>query len=128
MTHLRRVAGGNGGQASVELALALPIVLLVLLGLLQVGVFMLEQVQVSGAAREGAREATVSPQRGRIQAAAERAAPKLSLSLNIQRGSTRGAPATVVVTARPTRLPMVGAIVSGFNLKAAATMRIEKIN
>ena len=127
MIRLRRLSAPDSGQSSVELALVLPIVLFVLLGLLQVGMFMLEQLQVSGAAREGAREATVSPESSRIRAAAQRAAPNLKLSLNINRGSTRGSAARVAVTASPTRLPMVGPVVSGLKLKAAATMRIERI-
>jgi len=121
-----RSGGKDRGQASVEFALVLPLVLIVLLGLLQVGIFMLEKLQVSGAAREGAREAAVTSDRDRIENAAKRAAPTLDIQVEVNRGDQRGDPAVVGVSAPPTEVPIMGSIVAGRPLKSTATMRIER--
>ncbi|MGH2772722.1 MAG: TadE family protein [Actinomycetota bacterium] len=115
------------GQASVELVLVLPLIMLVLLAMLQAGLFMLENLKVSGAAREGAREAAVSPDRQRIENAARRAAPGLDLTVEIERGPVRGDPARVSVSAPPTRVPLAGYMMAGRTLRAVAVMRIEKL-
>lgn len=52
---LRRLHGDDGAQAVVELALALPLVVLMLLGLLQFGFAMNTKQQLEGVARQGAR-------------------------------------------------------------------------
>lgn len=114
------------GQSTVEFALVLPLVLILILGLLQVGVLVRDQILVLGAAREGVREAIVTPDRSAITAAASSAAPGLELNVHVSRGTERGEPAEVNVSAAPAQLPLVGEIVSGMTLKASATMRIEK--
>lgn len=85
-----------------------------------------DQLLVVSAAREGAREAAVSSDPSRIEGAARRAAPGLDLSIEIARGPKRGDPVRVAVTAKPTALPLVGEIVAGRRLTAAATMRVER--
>jgi Flp pilus assembly protein TadG len=62
---------GDGGQATVELALVLPVFVMLLLLLVQVGVLVRDQVLVIHAAREGARAAAVT---GASADAAEKAA------------------------------------------------------
>ncbi len=49
------------GQATVELALVLPIVVLLLAGVVWVGQLMATQVRLEHAAREGARAAVIEP-------------------------------------------------------------------
>ena len=117
---------GDQGQSTVEFALVLPFVLLLLLVLLQAGVMLRDQLVVVGAAREAAREAAVSPERARIEAAARRAAPGLDLSIKLARGPRRGDLASVDVSARPTTLPLVGGVVSGRRLSSKAVMRVEQ--
>ena len=117
---------GEAGQSTVEFVLVLPLVLILTLGLLQVGVLVRDQIMVLGAAREGVREAIVTPDHGAITAAAGNAAPGLKLNVQVSRGTKRGDPARVNVSAPPARLPLVGKIVGGMNLKASATMRMEK--
>lgn len=114
------------GQSTVEFALVLPLVVLLLLAILQGGVLLKDQLLVSSAAREGAREAAVSSDVGRIRAAASRAAPGLRLQVGITRGPDRGDAVEVRVEASPTRLPLVGAITSGHRLAGRATMRVER--
>ncbi|MGI9032070.1 MAG: TadE/TadG family type IV pilus assembly protein, partial [Ilumatobacteraceae bacterium] len=73
--HLRRArARGAGGQAAVELALVLPVVVVFLLGLLQVALVARDQLAVELAAREGARAALVSAQPGAAATGAARRA------------------------------------------------------
>jgi Flp pilus assembly protein TadG len=121
-----RIALRERGQSSVELALVMPLVALLLLALLQVGVMVRDQLMVLGAAREGVREAIVNSDPGQIETAARAAAPGLDLTLRIQRGTERGDPARVDVSAKPVQLPLVGSMVSRVTLKGGATMRLER--
>ncbi len=123
---MTRGGAGERGQSTVEFALVLPLVLLMLLSLLQVGIMLRDQLLVSAAARESAREAAVSADPARIEAAGRRAAPGLSISLDIDRGRSRGDSVTVKVSAKPLRVPLVGALVADRILRAEATMRVER--
>ena len=116
------------GQASVELVLVLPLVALLLLALLQAGLLLRDQLLVVQAAREGAREAAVSPQRERIEAAVRRATPGLEggLEIRVERGLHAGDLTTVAVSASPASVPMVGRMLAGRRLGASATMRVER--
>lgn len=100
--------------------------MILILGLLQLGVVVRDQMMVLGAAREGARQATVTPDRALIEDAAARAAPGLRLAVRVARGAARGEPARVMVSASPVRLPLVGQMVGGLTLRGSATMRIER--
>lgn len=117
---------GEQGQSTVEFVLVLPLILFLVLGLLQVGVLVRDQIMVLGAAREGVREAIVTPDRAAIAAAAGNAAPGLDLDVQVVRGTQRGEPARVDVSATPLQLPLVGRMVGAMTLRATATMRIEK--
>lgn len=119
-------SGRDAGQSTVELALVLPLVLFLVLGLLQVGVMVRDQIMLLGAAREGVRQAIVTPDRSDIFTAASAAAPGLRLTVGVERGTQRGDPARVEVSAPPVPLPVVGAMVSNLTLRAEATMRMER--
>lgn len=123
---LPRLKEEEHGQSAVEFALVLPLMLILILGLLQLGVMVRDQIMVLGAAREGVRQAIVTPDRGLIAQAAGRAAPGLRLAVDVERGTSRGEPARVTVKASPVRLPLVGQMLGGLTLKSSATMRIER--
>jgi hypothetical protein len=55
------------GSATVELALVLPLAFFVALALLQVGLLAKDSLTVANAAREGAREAAVTRDEGRVR-------------------------------------------------------------
>jgi len=120
---------GDEGQAAVELALVLPVLALLALVVVQVGLIVRDQVQVTFGAREGAREAAVSP-----GADAARQAVLASTALDDDRLEVevagRGAPGSRVrVEIRyrsPTRLPLVGALVEDVGLRSTASMRVEQ--
>jgi Flp pilus assembly protein TadG len=120
---------GDGGQASVELALVLPLVLLLLLGMVQLGLLVRDQILVVHAAREAAREAAVDP----AGDAASRAAAASStldgarLTVTTSGRGAAGSRVRVEVAYRaPTRVPLVGAALGDLTLRASATMRVER--
>jgi Flp pilus assembly protein TadG len=123
----RRVGGGRG-QATVELALALPLVVLLVLAIVQVGLVVRASVLVTHVAREGARAAAVDADPGAARAAVVDASSlepdRLAVAV---RG--RGGPGTdVTVTVSylmVTDVPIVGALVGDVTLSASATMRVE---
>ena len=113
----------------MELALVLPLVVLLLLVLVQVGLLARDQVLVVHAAREGAREAAVdpSPDAARSAAAASSTLDPARLEVTV---TGRGDPGSrVKVTARyqaDTSVPLVGAFVGNIRLEASTTMRVER--
>jgi Flp pilus assembly protein TadG len=116
------------GQATVELALLLPIVAVLLLGTLQVALIARDQVLVTHAAREAARVAAVDPGPGAPLAAALAAAPldRDRLKVQVSGRGPAGSRVTVVVTYRAlTRVPIIGALLRDPVLTARATMRVE---
>jgi len=118
----------EGGQATVEVALLLPLLVLLLLAVVQVGLVVRDQVVVTHVAREAARAAAVDPQlavaREGATAAARLDPDRLEVELS---GSTDpGGRLTVTVRYRsPTRVPLIGPLVGDRTLVAEATMRVE---
>ena len=108
---------GHAGQAAVELALALPLVALLLLTVVQLGLLVRDQVLVVHAAREGARQAALG--------STGLSSRGLTVSM-----SGRGGPGSHVrVEVRyrtPTDVPLVGAALGDMTLHASATMRVER--
>ena len=108
------------------MALALPVIVLVLLAILQVAVVCAAQVATTSAAREAARRAIVEPD----PVAARRAA---SEGLDGQRTVVEvvelpGPPKQVAVTVRshvPTDVPIIGPLVRDLDLEATAVMARE---
>ena len=119
----------EGGQATVEFALLLPFVLLLLAALVEFGLLIADHNRVAAAAREAARAAAVTGDAVLIEEAAEFSglsgvtvtvspAPELR---------TQGEPVEVTVTYEPEgHLPIAGPLVGSARLSAAAAMRIEQ--
>lgn len=117
------------GQATVELALALPILALLLAALVEIGLLVADQGRLWHAAREAARVAAVDPDEADVRAAAER--PGLSpidLEVTPQAHLRRqGDPLTVSLFYRPRgRVPLFAGLLQRIPLEAQATMRIEQ--
>lgn len=124
----RRPRGANG-QATVELALVLPLVALLLLALVQAAIIARDQVLVTHAAREAAREAAVDADPGAARRAAQRAGPLSTDRLDVEVTGRDGAGSRVRVVVRytvPIRLPLVGRALGDVRLTASATMRVER--
>lgn len=123
MSRRRSAASSDGGQAAVEFALVLPLVVLLLLFLAQLGLVVRAQLLVTDAAREGARAAAAAADpRTAAQIAAEKATglPPSRLML-----ATIASPTRVTVHARlvvPTDVPIVGLFLPHVVLQADTTM------
>src|SRR5919198_5736771 len=123
-------ASFDRGSATVEFALVLPLVLVVVLGLVQVGLVVRDRLLVEAAARAGARAAAVQDDPGAVQDAAMAAAPGLDAvraQVVVTRAGSRGDPVRVhVVYDEPFRVPFVGWLLgSGVTLTADAASRQE---
>lgn len=121
-------SGREAGQASVELALLLPLVVLLLLAVLQVGLVARDVVLVTHAAREAARAAATDPHPDAARRAAETSGGLREDRLDVAvRG--RGDPGSrveVSVTYRvPTAVPLVGSLVGDVPVTRSVTMRVE---
>ena len=119
---------GQEGQATVELALALPLLVLLALLLLQVGLVVRDQVLVTHAAREAARQAAVDPDKARVRDAARQSAnfDDHALTVSMDGRGQPGSKVRVTVTYKsPTNVPIIGAMIDDVTLRATATMRVE---
>jgi hypothetical protein len=120
----------QGGQSTVELALALPVLALILSGLVEAGMIGLDQIRLWHAAREAARVAVVDADHDEIRAAAERGGlHNLEMRVDpLTSVRTAGEPLTVGLGYRPDgHIPIFGdALFGGVTLHASATMRIER--
>ena len=124
-----RPARADGGQASVELALVLPLVLLLLLAVAQLGLLVRDQILVVHAAREAVREAAVdaSPEAPRRAALASSTLAESRLTVtSTGRGAAGSRVKVQVVYRAPTVVPLVGAAMGDLTLRASATMRVER--
>lgn len=113
----------DDGQASVEFALTLPIVLIIVMGVLQVGIAIRNELAMELAAREGARAAAVSANPSRAATAAATRAVALPISVStIERGGS----VTVTVTyTDPTNVAIIGHLIGPTTHSASATMAVE---
>ncbi len=123
-------AGRQRGSAVVEFALVLPLVLIVVLGLVQVGLVVRDRLLVESAARAGARAAALQDDPAAIATAALAAGAGLDAGLvqvGTVRDGSRGDPVTVRITYEDLfRVPLVGWLVgSGVTMTASAVERQE---
>jgi len=118
------------GSAAVEFALLLPILLLLLLALVQVGVIARDSLLLTQASRAGAREAAVQPSAEAVDDAVRAAAVGLDpdrLRVEVVWSGGRGAPVTVSVAYDVPIASLLGGWLfpESVSLDASATMRQE---
>jgi Flp pilus assembly protein TadG len=117
------------GQATVELALCLPLVALLIGVLLQVGVIVVDQTRLWQGAREAARAAVVDPDPATItQKAQSSGLTPLTVSVEPQPPyRSQGRPLTVSLRYQPRSIiPLLQPLLANLELHARATMRIEQ--
>ncbi len=117
------------GQSTVEFALVLPALMILMLVAVQVGLMVRDYVMVIHAAREAARAAAVATGATEPTAAARRsgALDPARMTVTIGQRGVVGSIVTVTVHFRsPTDVPFVGALVGDFDMAATASMRVEK--
>jgi Flp pilus assembly protein TadG len=125
-----RPRDGERGTSAIEFALVLPLLLLLLLALVQVGVLAHDQLVLTQASRAGAREAAVGPSAGAVDEAVRNAAVGLDgerLRVEIVRAGARGSPVTVSLTYEaPIATTLAGWLFpDSVTLRGSATMRQE---
>ena len=111
------------GQAVVELALSLPVVCLFLLGIVQVGLVVRDQLVVQHLAREAARAASVAVDPG-AAARGVTSVPGL-VRVDIRTQSGGGVVQVTVTGVSRTDVPMVGLLLGDVTVEASVTMARE---
>jgi Flp pilus assembly protein TadG len=114
-------ARDESGSAVVEFALLLPVLLLLLLAVVQVGVLASDRLLLAQAARAGAREAAIQEFDEAVREAATSAGAGLDperLRLEVSRAGSRGSPVTVSLSYD---VPIVG-VLAGWLLPATVTI------
>jgi hypothetical protein len=113
------------GQATVELALVLPLVFGMLALLFQIALVARDEILVVHAARDATREATLTRDPGRVAAAARRTLPGATVRV-VSRGAV-GEPVRVAITyIAHTDLPLIGALLPDLTLKGGSVMQVER--
>jgi Flp pilus assembly protein TadG len=103
---MRRIAyrRDESGAAAIEFALVLPPLLLVVFGIVNFGLAYHQQIQLSGAAREGARTMAITDDPALTIAAVQAAAPTLNgdeMDIGITPGSCASDAAVTVTVNYP---------------------------
>ena len=121
-------AARERGQATVEAALVLPLVVTMLLAVVQVGLVVRAQVLATHAAREAARAAAVDADPDAAVRAATGASSldphRMSVAVSGRAGPGSHVHVEITYT-EPTDVPLVGALLGDLTLHASATMRVE---
>jgi hypothetical protein len=123
----------NRGQALLEFALVLPILLLLVFGIIEFGLIFFDNLVITQAAREGARVGVVGGSDAEIMETVEYSAGSLDLSLlqiGIEPDQTersQGDPLKVEVHYNvPIMTPIMGQLLPNpYPLHAVVTMRME---
>ena len=122
-------AGAVAGQSTAELAILLPVLMILTLTVVQVGLVARDVVVVHHAAREAARAAAIEPDVEEAVTGAERASPALDpsrLAVSLRGGRSTGDLLTVEVDYRAaTDVPVVGSLIGDIGLSAEAVVRVE---
>lgn len=120
---------GERGQSTVELVLVLPVVVMAMLAVVQIGLVAHQYLVVWHAARESARAAAVAPDQQTARTAALAAGTALDparLTVALEGGTSTGELITSSLTYRAaTDVPVVGRLVGDVTLRAEVTMRVE---
>ena len=120
---------GDGGQATVELALVLPVFVMLLLLLVQVAVLVRDQVMVIHAAREGARAAAVTGANANAAEKAALAAAGLPLRstdvVTTPPGTKHDLVRVQVQYTDSTDIPLIGRLLGDVRVTGTVSMRVE---
>lgn len=113
------------GQATVELALLLPVLVMAVLAVLQIALLVRDQLGVVRAAREVARVSSVDRDIAHAITAGHRVVA--GASVNVRRPPRVGDVVEVEVAVRSvTDLPLIGVLFPDPVLHAHASMRVER--
>jgi len=121
---IRRLRNDARGQAAVELAITMPVIVVFVLGVFQVALVARDQLAIELAAREAARAASVSADpTGAANAAARRVVGLDPIDVSV---SVAGDIVRVRVRyLNPTDVAIIGAAIGDVTLEATAAMAFE---
>jgi len=121
----------NRGQALVEFALMLPVLMLLIIGMMEFGLIINQYMVVTEAAREGARSAAVGNSNTTIISVTKIAASQIDtsqLTITISPTDTRVRGNSVTVTVgKPVAITTLLSpfFPAGFTVQGVSTMRVE---
>ena len=113
---------GERGQATVELALLLPVLLTLVLVALQVGLVVRDQVLLVHSTREAARAAAVGAHQSPVPPAGGLDPSRLAIDVTAEGGYVRA----VGTYRSPVVVPLVSAVQPDVTLRAELVMRSEE--
>jgi Flp pilus assembly protein TadG len=117
----------EAGQATVEFALILPFVVLMLLAIVQVGFVARDYVRVAHASREAARAASVDPNGDRSRDVVRHLLGDADVQIERAGSGAIGDPITATVKFRAkTEVPVIGALIPDVEISESTTMRAER--
>ncbi len=125
MTGRRRNQSAERGQSSVELAVLMPLILLLLLTVVQVGLLARDQLLAVHASRIAGRAVVVDPSHAAAAAALHRAGLD-RVDIRLSGDLRRGGFATVEATLLPTRVALVGRLIGGVEIAERLTVLVEE--
>ena len=117
----------ESGQTMVEMAIVLPVLLVVLIGIVQFGIAFNNYLTLTDAARAGARKAVVSHDAGACVSQVQGSASNLKqadLTVSCSSSWQHGADVTVTA-AYPYSLNVLGVVVADGKLSVTTTERVE---
>jgi Flp pilus assembly protein TadG len=113
----------QSGQAAVEFAIVIPVMLVAVLGIVQVGLAFRNELAVQLAAREGARAAAVTTDSaGAASAAAARA---VGLPVEVETAIGDGQVTVTATYVDDTDVAIIGAFIGPVTHTASVTMTME---
>ena len=121
----------NRGQALVEFALMLPVLMLLVVGMMDFGLIINQHMVVAEAAREGARSAALGESDAEVIVVAKKAASQINISqlkvsISPQETRIKGDGVTVNISNPVTITPILSRFFpSNFTVQGSATMRVE---
>ncbi len=119
-------SNNDAGQATVEVALAVPLLVIVMLFGVQIALVIRDQIATIAAAREAARAVVVADGKTNVADAAVARTAALNPSRRSVKVSINGGLVTAIVTYRsPTDLPLVGIFIPDITIHGSATMALE---
>lgn len=122
---MKKMKRKDSGQATVELALLIPLLALFLMLILQVAIVVRQHVLVANAARAAARELSVNSNQSDAISLAHKSVPNAQVL--VSRPSESGKYLTVKVKDTvESPLPIVGVLFPQITVTGESTMRVEK--
>ena len=122
------LSGRERGAAAVEFALLLPVLVILLLGIIDFGLYYYNNLQLTHAARDAARYLSVNNQAGAAAAIADTNLVSTVINSEGLNPAVSGQPASVTLTATysfVTPLPLVAGLGRTAQIDASVVMRRE---